>query len=641
MIQTSAYTTPVKCNVKINQKPQEAIIDSGASISMIAHQLVQDLGLKIEQASLSLIIPATGTPSRPLGIIRDLPIEIDGAIIPITVEVVPATSYSLLLGNDWSKKVEASYNWKNGCYSFKWKNKKHTVPTSYESNQPLPSQPTVTDPAELDTYEQEYLVPQEAYAFITTHEPDITPTSDDDTNPWIIHQPRHRKRAPPNSRVCGNCGSPEHLFANCPTNRCNRCRQDGHIAVHCPQQVPKRTSCRTCNGNDHLYRNCPENICHTCRATGHIAVDCSFGALKEQNRICQCGCNPDDIEARRMYNFSTRRTHHCCHCKKPNRPEDLQVLNNQFVCRGCVSDYYYELPLDDPQRIYYYSHGEGRGTLVQCKICGETRPTSKMNNLESLEQALWFCDLEHLYAYKAGQDVLYNANYNLWTRIRHYTESNRSAGSQYEMNQTRIFRLAKIFLQELDQSLTEALEPLMTDRINQPWSQEEMQLVLRAEHGILEGNEEFQLQQTLEISFDTSHPEFCKETALANLRRNFSDTPIDLCKECLHVKHQEELDEHDGYCTEYVPPPPPIFEPEPDTILMKPTQDDQTIVTIEVFETLQQQVVQQNQTIEQLQQQVQKLENFNQQLLCLIHQDTQYLQQRTETLATLFANTNF
>ena len=77
---------------------------------MIAYQPVQDLGLKIEQASLSLIIPTTGTPSCPLGIIRDLPIEIDGVCIPITVKVVPATSYSLLLGNNWSKKVEASYN---------------------------------------------------------------------------------------------------------------------------------------------------------------------------------------------------------------------------------------------------------------------------------------------------------------------------------------------------------------------------------------------------------------------------------------------------------------------------------------------------------------------------------------------------
>src|SRR6185312_16095247 len=107
LIQTSAYTTPVKCNVKINQKPHEAIIDSGASISIISYQLVQDLGLKIEQASLSLIIPATGTSSRPLGLIRDLPIEIDGVCIPLLLKVVPATSYLLLLGNDWSKKVEA------------------------------------------------------------------------------------------------------------------------------------------------------------------------------------------------------------------------------------------------------------------------------------------------------------------------------------------------------------------------------------------------------------------------------------------------------------------------------------------------------------------------------------------------------
>src|SRR6185437_10807294 len=72
----------------------------------------------------------------------------------------------------------------NGCYSFKWKNKKHTIPTSYESNQPLPSQPTVTDPAELDTYEQEYLVPQEAYAFIIAQEPDTTST--------LMMMPTHR-----------------------------------------------------------------------------------------------------------------------------------------------------------------------------------------------------------------------------------------------------------------------------------------------------------------------------------------------------------------------------------------------------------------------------------------------------------------
>jgi len=82
---------------------------------MIAHNVVKELGLKIEQASSSLIVSAIGTSTRPLGIIKDLSVEIEGVIIPITVEVVPATSYSLLLGNDWSRKLNANYNWANGA----------------------------------------------------------------------------------------------------------------------------------------------------------------------------------------------------------------------------------------------------------------------------------------------------------------------------------------------------------------------------------------------------------------------------------------------------------------------------------------------------------------------------------------------
>jgi len=245
---------------------------------MIAHKVVQELGLEIEQASTSLIISATGTFSRPLGIIRDLPVQIEGITVPITVEVVTATSYSLLLGNDWSKKVEANYNWKNGCYSFKWKNRKYHTPTTYETDQPLPAQPTVTKPEELDLYEQEFLTPKEAYAFETQ--------DSDSNNDWTVIQSRRQaiansrtNHAPPAARVCGNCGSPRHLFAHCPTNRCNRCQQTGHIAVHCTKQAPKRTTCRTCN-QDHLYRQCPQNQCHGCQELGHIEIDCPMVPLK-------------------------------------------------------------------------------------------------------------------------------------------------------------------------------------------------------------------------------------------------------------------------------------------------------------------------------------------------------------------------
>src|SRR6185437_5322970 len=51
LVQTPAYTTPVKCNVSLRNKPYQAIIDSGASISMIAHKTVKELRLTIEQTS--------------------------------------------------------------------------------------------------------------------------------------------------------------------------------------------------------------------------------------------------------------------------------------------------------------------------------------------------------------------------------------------------------------------------------------------------------------------------------------------------------------------------------------------------------------------------------------------------------------
>ena len=144
---------------------------------------------------------------------------------------------------------------------------------------------------------------------------------------------------------------------------------------------------------------------------------------------------------------------------------------------------------------------------------------------------------------------MYNTNYNLWTRIRHYTESTKSARHQLELNQTRIFRLAKILLEESDQTIQEALEPLTSDLTNHSWSNDEISLVLRAEQGYLYADEEQNLQQLLDDLFDTSHPDFTKETALKNLHNNFT-VPVDLCKSCLFVQHQEDLDKHQGLCEE-------------------------------------------------------------------------------------------
>src|SRR5260364_78437 len=144
-------------------KPYHAVIDSEAAISMIFYQVVKELGLKIEAPSTSLIVSAAGSLVRPLGIIKNLLIEIKGTTISLDIEVMNATSYSLLLDNDWSQKVDASYNWKNKAYTLRWNKKKIHVSTSYENNQPLPIQPTLTDEKDLEKFEQEYLSPKEAF----------------------------------------------------------------------------------------------------------------------------------------------------------------------------------------------------------------------------------------------------------------------------------------------------------------------------------------------------------------------------------------------------------------------------------------------------------------------------------------------
>src|SRR6185312_4582362 len=104
----------------------------------------------------------------------------------------------------------------------------------------------------------------------------------------------------------------------------------------------------------------------------------------------------------------------------------------------------------------------------------------------------------------ASQNIQYNSNYNLWTQIKRYTESTKNARHQYKINQTRIYQLAKILLDKNDQTITQALEPLISDHITQPWSYYEMQLILQAESNMLSENDIDPLQTILDKSFDTS-----------------------------------------------------------------------------------------------------------------------------------------
>ncbi|CAG8801662.1 22361_t:CDS:1, partial [Dentiscutata erythropus] len=61
----------------------------------------------------------------------------------------------------------------------------------------------------------------------------------------------------------------------------------------------------------------------------------------------------------------------------------------------------------------YFTNGDGKETLIQYKLCKEECIRSRMYKLDTIREDSWFCNLEHLYAYKAASDVEWNPNLNL------------------------------------------------------------------------------------------------------------------------------------------------------------------------------------------------------------------------------------
>ena len=280
-----------------------------------------------------------------------------------------------------------------------WKGKKLIIDTSYKQEQPKEKQPTCIIPEDFELYELKYLTPQEDYTFTTTNKGE---------EEWITYTPRYR--SPPKYK---SCGLRDHQYKDCPQNEYKYCHEIGHIVINCPNKQNKRANCKNCNQTDHLFKDCPQNLCFGCKQMGHIEINCPLAQQKLDNLTYRCGCDKTQIEAKRLDHYSRRRTHHCCQCLTPQTPDKLYFLDNQLTCTVCYKTFHEELELNDPRSQEYYRTGLGRGTLVHCKVCNYQKPRTRMHQLESIREELWFCELEYIYVYKVCQDLIYNKNYKI------------------------------------------------------------------------------------------------------------------------------------------------------------------------------------------------------------------------------------
>jgi predicted aspartyl protease len=123
--------TSMKSKAEIEDVEIDAIIDTGAAISAMTRSLMEELGYKIDKSSDVIIVTADGTKSRSLGKIIDMELTLNGINTIVTVQVIESKDRTLILGNDWLKKVKAQIDMDKGKINIKGKEGYVNIPVEF------------------------------------------------------------------------------------------------------------------------------------------------------------------------------------------------------------------------------------------------------------------------------------------------------------------------------------------------------------------------------------------------------------------------------------------------------------------------------------------------------------------------------
>jgi hypothetical protein len=139
-------STAMYCNAMVRGVKVHLIIDSGAAGSIVAHHFLTELGMNIDQPSTTSMINVNGEKKVPMGEVLNFPITVQGIEVPINMVVTEAETYSVIVGNDWLRKVKANIDYKTSTMTMNWKGKEIRVPVEYQ---------LVTDAKQIEEVEEE------------------------------------------------------------------------------------------------------------------------------------------------------------------------------------------------------------------------------------------------------------------------------------------------------------------------------------------------------------------------------------------------------------------------------------------------------------------------------------------------------
>src|SRR2546421_2432127 len=156
-------TTALCCSAQVRGAPITLVVDTGASGSVAGKQFLDNHRIQIDRPSSITITNINGEQRRPLGAIDQLPVTVETIEVPIKIDVTESEAYSVIVGNDWLRKVQATIGFHTSTMIIRDGGKEVHVPVTY-LREPLDSLEPILSPQGEDN-EGEYLSNEETIRF--------------------------------------------------------------------------------------------------------------------------------------------------------------------------------------------------------------------------------------------------------------------------------------------------------------------------------------------------------------------------------------------------------------------------------------------------------------------------------------------
>ena len=115
-------------NANIEGHDINILIDTGSVGSIVTKRFLQAINKDIDGPTTTKIIDVMGRQSAPLGMVKQLKININGIIIPEDAIVTEALGYNVLLENSWLNKANAVIDYKLNQLTAEYKGQVTTIP---------------------------------------------------------------------------------------------------------------------------------------------------------------------------------------------------------------------------------------------------------------------------------------------------------------------------------------------------------------------------------------------------------------------------------------------------------------------------------------------------------------------------------